>query len=44
MLEKPKIGFNIELITIKANKELSGKEIEKYSRKIYTIIIVWIVI
>ena len=30
MLEKPNLSFNIDLITIKAKKELSEKETEKY--------------
>ena len=30
MLEKPKLGFNLGSITIKANIELPGKETEKY--------------
>ena len=33
MLEKPKLSFGVGSITIKANMELSGKEIEIYPRK-----------
>ena len=44
MLKKPKLSFDVGLITIKANIELSGKEIRKYPRKFFMIIIVWIVI
>ena len=32
MLEKPKLSFDISSITIKANRELSGRETEKYFR------------
>ena len=32
ILENPKLNFNISSITIKANTELSGKEIKKYPR------------
>ena len=44
MLEKPKLSSDIGSITTKANIELSGKEIEKYPRNVFTIITVWIVI
>ena len=44
MLEKPKLSLHIGSITIKANIELSGKETEKYSKNVFMIIIVWMVI
>ena len=44
MLEKSKLIFDVGSINIKANIKLSGKEIEKYPRNIFTIIIVWMVI
>ena len=44
MLEKPKLIFDIGSITMKACTELSGKEIEKYPRKFFLIMIVWMVI
>ena len=44
MFEKPNQSFNIGSITIKANIELSGKEIKKYLRNVFTIIIVWMFI
>ena len=44
MLEKPKLSFGVGSITIKANMELSGKEIEIYPRNLFTIIISWMVI
>ena len=44
MLEKPKLNFDIGSITRKANTELSGKETEKYTRNVFMIIIVWMVI
>ena len=40
MLEKPKLRFDIDSITIKANIKLSEKETGKYPRNIFTIIIV----
>ena len=42
--KKPKLSFHIGSITIKANIELSGKETEKYPRKVFRIIIVWMII
>ena len=44
MLEKPKLSFDIASIAVKANIELSGKEIGKYPINILIIIIVWMVI
>ena len=44
MVEKSKLIFDVGSIIIKANIKLSGKEIEKYPRNIFTIIIVWMVI
>ena len=44
MLEKPKLGFNLGSITIKANIELPGKETEKYPRNFFTIVTAWMVI
>ena len=44
MLEKLKLRFDIGLITIKANMEVSGKETEKYPRNSFTIMTVWMVI
>ena len=38
MLGKLKISFNTGSIIIKANTELSGKEIKKYPRNFFTII------
>ena len=39
MLVNPKLSFDIDSITIKANMELSGKVIEKYPRNFFTIIV-----
>ena len=44
MSEKPKLSFDIGLVTTKADIELSGKESERYPRNVFTIITVWIVI
>ena len=44
MLEKPKLGCDIGSVTVKAKIELSGKESEKYLRKVFMIIIAWMVI
>ena len=35
MLEKPKLSFDIGLITIKAKIKLSGMETEKYPTKVF---------
>ena len=43
MLVNPKLSFDIDSITIKANMELSGKVIEKYPRNFFTIIVLWMV-
>ena len=44
MLSKGKLSSDIGSVTIKANIELSGKEIEKYPRNVFTIITFWMVI
>ena len=44
MLEKPELSSDVDSITIKSNIELSGKETEKYSRNVFMIIIVWMII
>ena len=44
MLEKPNLRFNIGSITVKATIELSGKEIKKYPRNFFMIIIALMII
>ena len=41
---KAKLSSDIGSITIKANIDLSGKKTEKYPRKVFVIIIVWMII
>ena len=44
MLEKPKLSSDIGSINIKANIEFSGKETKKYSRNVFMIITVCMII
>ena len=44
MFENRKLSFYIGSIAVKENIELPGKETEKYPRRFFTILIVWIVI
>ena len=44
MLEKPNLRFNIGSIIVKSTIELSEKEIKKYPRNFFMIIISWMII
>ena len=41
MFEKPKLSVDFGSVIIKANIQLSGREIEIYPRNIFTITVVW---
>ena len=43
MLEKPKLGFDIDPITIKENIKLSQKKIKQYPQNFFRIIVVWMI-
>ena len=44
MFENPKLTFDIGSATMETNIKLSGKEIKKYTRTFFTIIIAWMVV